>query len=112
MTRFIQNPKGNLMSYCSGPNDGHGGHAAEHREEMRAIAVETINEIVPAMCAAIYNEAVTRLVGAIQYDVETCVSVSIDSMGEIFNSKKFQTVLSENIMKAIMAHLDNNIFKI
>ena len=65
MVRFISNPKGNLLSYCTGPYDGHGGHAEEHRQEMREIAVETINEMVPAMCAAIYNEAVTRLVGAI-----------------------------------------------
>ena len=65
MTRYISNPKGNLCSYSLGTKDGHGGHAAEHREEMRAIAEEVVMEMVPKMCVEIYNEAITNLIGAI-----------------------------------------------
>ena len=65
MVRYISNPKGNLLSYCTGTQDGHGGHAAEHREEMREIAEEVVMEMVPKICAEIYNEAITNLIGAI-----------------------------------------------
>jgi hypothetical protein len=37
--------------------DMHGGRAEEHREEMRKIAIETINEYVPQIAAEIYNNA-------------------------------------------------------
>ena len=66
MTRYISNPTGNLLSYVSNTTrDGHGGHAREHREEMRKIAEDAIKEIVPQMCAEIYNEAVSNLIGAL-----------------------------------------------
>ena len=41
MKYLINEPSDNLMSHC-GTRDGHGGHAAEHREEMRKIAQEEI----------------------------------------------------------------------
>jgi hypothetical protein len=90
-------PKGGItMNLCGGnipsnavyPRDGHGGNAARHRAEMREIAEKAINDIVPKMAADIYNEAIKRLIGAIQYDIETVVSVAVDSGKEIFNSKK------------------------
>lgn len=39
--RYIENPSGNLLSHC-GTQDGHGGRAREHHEEMRQIAQEEI----------------------------------------------------------------------
>ena len=44
--RYIKNPSDNLMSHC-GTQDGHGGHASEHREEMRQIAQEEIRKVIP-----------------------------------------------------------------
>lgn len=44
--RYISNPTGNLMSYCD-TQDGHGGHAQEHREEMQQIAQQEIQKLVP-----------------------------------------------------------------
>ncbi len=41
---YVENPTGNLLKYSHMPYqmrntyDGHGGHAAEHREEMKQIA--------------------------------------------------------------------------
>lgn len=97
--RYIENPTGNLLSYCgSGTQDGHGGFAAEHRAEMWSIANEAIQSAVPAMAAEIYNESLSRLIGALRYDIETCVSVSVDSMGEIFNGRQVKRLLSDRIL--------------
>ena len=79
---------------------------------MRRIAKETVNEMVPKMCAEIFNNAVSNLIGAIEYDVDTCVSVSIDSMGKIFDSSELKKVLSKKIMDDILAHIDKSAFKI
>ena len=52
------------MNLCGGPpknatftRDGHGGKATEHKEEMRQIAIEVVNEYVPQIAAEIYNNA-------------------------------------------------------
>lgn len=96
----------------TGLNDFHGGHARQHREEMRQIADEEIKRLVPQMATEIYNNAVSKLVGAIQYDVDTCVSVALSSAGEIYNDRKFKKVLSDAIMKQIKAQLGDLHFKI
>lgn len=97
--RYIENPTGNLLSYCGGgTQDGHGGFAAEHRAEMWSIANEAIQSAVPEMADEIYNESLSRLIGALRYDIETCVSISVDSMGEIFNGRQVKRLLSERIL--------------
>ncbi len=52
------------MNLCAGApknatftRDGHGGKATEHKEEMRQIAIEVVNEYVPQIAAEIYNNA-------------------------------------------------------
>lgn len=50
------------------------------------------------MAAEIYNESLNRLIGALRYDIETCVSVSVDSMGEIFNGRQVKRLLSDKIL--------------
>lgn len=57
------------------------------------------------MVAEIYNEHITRLIGALEYDINTIVSVSMNDAGEIFNSSKFRKVLSDQIIKTIKANL-------
>ena len=90
-----------------GTQDGHGGRAEEHRREMLEISEQAIRQLAPMICADIYNEALTRLVGAMQYDVETVVSVSLADFGQIFNSKQFHKVISDRIMQAMKAKLTN-----
>lgn len=85
--------------------DGHGGRAEEHRAEMRKIAIEVINEYVPQISAEIYNNALQRLLGAIQYDVESVVSVAIDGIGEIFNGHKVKKIISDRIMQEMKTRL-------
>lgn len=85
--------------------DGHGGRAEEHKAEMRKIAEETIYDLVPTISAEIYNNALQRLLGAIQYDVESVVSVGIDGIGEIFNGHKVKKIISDRIMQELQARL-------
>ena len=107
------------MNLCGGApknatysRDMHGGRAEEHREEMRQIAIEVINEYVPQIAAEIYNNALQRLIGAIHYDVESVVSVAIDGIGEIFNGKKVKKIISDNIMQEMKARLTDMNIKI
>lgn len=100
----------NLVGTNNPPNatytrDGHGGRAEEHRAEMRKIAIEVINEYVPQIAAEIYNNALQRLLGAIQYDVESVVSVAVDGIGEIFNGHKVKKIISDRIMQEMKARL-------
>ena len=107
------------MNLCGGPpknatytRDGHGGKSLEHKEEMRQIAIEVVNEYVPQIAAEIYNNALQRLMGAIHYDVESVVSVAIDGIGEIFNGKKVKKIISDNIMQEMKARLTDMNIKI
>ena len=94
---------GNLCG--RGSQDGHGGHSAQHRQEMMEIAKAAVCEYAPEIAASIYNSAIERLVGALQYDIDTIVSVSLQDVGEIFNSNKCRQIISDRIMKEIKAQL-------
>ena len=89
--------------------DTHGGHAQEHREEMAEIAQQVVIKTVPPMveeiCAKLWNEAVERLIGAIEWDIQEVVSVAFDDMGEVFHSEKFRKVLSKRIMESIKKNI-------
>ena len=100
-------------NFCGrGSQDGHGGRRAEHLEEMRQIAKEVVLELVPQIAAEIYNESLQRLVGALQYDIETIVTVSLEDAQNIFNSAQCRKVISDRIMKELKARLDGLEFKI
>ena len=101
---------GNLCG--RGAQDGHGGRSAEHREEMYAIAEEMVNKLAPQIAAEIYNESLQRLVGALQYDIETIVSVSLEDAKNIFNSSQCRKIISDRIMKELMSRLDGLEFRI
>lgn len=111
--------------------DGHGGHGSEHRAEMiqvsemvvarnvpqmieritRNTIQEAINkaiaETVPRICAEIYNDSLTRLIGAIEYDVNTAVDISISDMGELVAGSKVSKFISNAIMKELKVKLKN-----
>lgn len=111
--------------------DGHGGHASEHRAEMMNIAEmvvarnvpqmieritrntiqeaidKAIQESVPRICAEIYNDSLTRLIGAIQYDVNTAVDISINDFGQITAGSKVSKFISNAIMKELKVKLKN-----
>ena len=95
------------INYHRSTQDGHGGRAAEHKEEMRQIAIEVVRELTPQIAAEIYNEAVARIIGAIEYDIETTVSVAFQDVGEIFNSSKYRKIISDRIMHEIKYKLSD-----
>lgn len=64
-----------------------------------------IEEIVPRLCAEIYNDSLTRLIGAINYDVNTAVDISIGDMGELVAGSKLSKFMSDVIMKEMKVHL-------
>ena len=110
---------------------GHGGHGSEHRAEMMNIAEmvvarnvpqmieritrntiqeamnKAIQESVPRICAEIYNDSLTRLIGAINYDVNTAVDISIGDMGELVAGSKVSKFISNAIMKELKVKLKN-----
>ena len=93
-------------NYHRNTQDGHGGRAAEHRKEMADIAKAAVYEYAPEIAAAIYNDALTKIIGAIEYDVETIVTVSMADAGEIFNGTACQKIISDRIVKEIQAKLE------
>lgn len=103
---------GNIPPNAVYPRDGHGGNSIRHRAEMRKIAEEAINDLVPHIAEKYFTEAAEKIIGAIQYDIETIVSVAVDSGEEIFNSKKCKQVISDRIVKEIKASLSNITIKI
>ena len=96
----------------------HGQNSEAHRREMVATNVpdmienlvdgmieKKIEEIVPRLCAEIYNDSLTRLIGAINYDVNTAVDISIGDMGELVAGSKLSKFMSDVIMKEMKVHL-------
>lgn len=101
---------GNLCG--RGSQDGHGGHSAQHRQEMMEIAKAAVYEYAPQIAAAIYNDALQRLIGAMEYDIETIVTVSMEDVGEIFSSSRCRKVISDRITRELKARLDGLEFRI
>ena len=90
----------------------HGGHAKEHREEMTQIATAVVNELVPKIAAEIYNQAIENLIGALEYDIQTCVHIAINSFEEIYKSDKVEKMCSDAIMKELKKKISVNDLKI
>ena len=77
---------------------------------MRQVALETVREVVPRLvdeiCTAIWNDALQRLVGAMEYDVNTCGSIAFDDAEKIFKSKEAQKFISDKIVKELQREID------
>lgn len=97
--------EGERIRYFRGSADGHGGHAEEHREEMRAIAEQIVQTQVPIIAAQMINEAIDSMIGAIDYDIKTVVRISFDEVDTIFKSEKLRQYVSNRIASEIKANL-------
>lgn len=98
-------------NYFDNPTrDYHGGYARQHHAEMRQIALQTVQEVAPKLvdeiCTAIWNDALQRLVGAIDYDINTCVSIAFDDAEKIFKSKEAQKFISDKIVNELQREID------
>ena len=100
-----------VKNYFDNPTrDYHGGRAAQHHAEMRQEAIKAIQEFVPqiveTICTAIWNDALQRLVGAMEYDVNTCVNIAFDDAEKIFKSKEAQKFISDKIVNELQREID------
>ena len=90
--------------------DGHGGRAAEHRAEMEQIAEQIaerkIAEMIPEIQRAAYISAYNNLVGALEFDITSAVSIGLENCGTIFYDSKTQKVLAQAISKEIQKQLN------
>ena len=107
MARYISNPKGNLMSYCSGngSQDGHGGHAFEHREEMRQIALEEIQKVIPQIQQDAYAQALNSLLSALKADITTVVDIAFNTGENIFHDARTKQAIMNSIYQIVVDNL-------
>ena len=92
--------------------DGHGGHGAEHRAEMEAIAEriaqQKIADALPDIQRAASITAYNKLVAALEFDITSAVSIGLENCGEIFYDSKTQRILAEAITKEIRKQLNTS----
>lgn len=90
--------------------DGHGGHSAEHRAEMEQIAEQIaerkIAEMIPEIQKAAYVNAYNDIVGALDFDVTTAVSVAFENGAQIFYDSRTQKVIADAVMSKVRKGLN------
>ena len=109
------NDNQNLLSHRF--RDGHNGHSEEHRQEMREIAQEVckeeialFREQIEELMAQAYRQAIDDVLEALEYDIESVVSIGIDGCKDVFYDKKVQKYLSKQISKELHKKLDSKHF--
>ena len=103
--RYISNPSGNLMSHCD-TQDGHGGHAEEHREEMRQITQQEIQKTIPQIQQEAYAQALNSILSSLQADINTIVDISFSTGEEIFHDSKTKQIVMKAIYKKVIENLN------
>jgi hypothetical protein len=98
----------------------HGWQEVNYCEEERLVN-EVVNEKMKALTTAfetaipqaieeygrtVWAQLITKLVGALQTDIESQVSVGFDGLREVFYGEKCQKYISDNIMKTMLKELD------
>ena len=98
--------------------NGHNGHSEEHRQEMREIAKQVCKEEfalfrdqIEELMAQAYRQAINDVLEALEYDIESVVSIAIDGCKDVFYDKKVQKYLSDQIIKELHKKLDNKHFR-
>ena len=97
------------FNYTRHTQDGHGGRAAEHRDEMEQIAERIAEQklaaIIPKIQAEALRQARDDLLRAITFDVETVVQIALHNGETIFRDSKTQKVIADSIMREIRKRL-------
>lgn len=85
------------------PNPFHNNyiHDTYHRREFEQICERKIKEAVPKMVAQLtqqyIDQAIQRLVGIIQYDINTYVKLGLQNAGDVFYGEKTSKFISDHI---------------
>jgi hypothetical protein len=112
----------NLLARSFGLQDGHGGRAAEHRREMEEIAqkvfeservkfMDEIDERIRAAQYQAYEQALQDVMRVLEYDIHSVTKIGIDGCRDIFEGKKAQKFISDQIMKRITKELKLKTFR-
>ena len=110
----------NLLAFDnrSYTQDGHGGRAEEHREEMeavaRAVCAEALAQFESRMyeiAYQAYRQAIEDVLRALEYDIESVTRIGIEGCRDIFEDKKAQKFISDYVMKEIRKQLNGKDFR-
>ena len=112
----------NLIARSVGTQDGHGGRAAEHRREIEEIAqkvfrserenlMQEIDERILAAQYQAYEQALQDVMRVLEYDIQSVTRIGINGCREIFEGKKAQKYISDQIVQTIMKKLKNKSLK-
>ena len=112
----------NLLSGYFATSDGHGGRGTQHREEMKTIAREVFKGEREAMMQEIkemmyeaqyqaYRQALEDVIRVLEYDIQSVTRIGIEGCKDIFEGKKAQKYISDQIMKVIEKELKNKNFR-
>lgn len=63
-------------------------------------------EALPEIQKAAYISAYNNLVGALEFDVTSAVSIGLENCGEIFFDSRTQKVVADAVMQEIRKQLD------
>ena len=98
------------MSHCDGGStqDGHGGHAREHHEEMRQIAKEEIAKAIPEIYKEAYAQAMNDLLQALRADITTVVDIALESGEDIFHDSKTRQALMNNLYDMVIKNMQKD----
>ena len=113
----------NLCARAFHTQDGHGGRAELHRSEMEEIArkiiaeerarlMEEIEEKILQAQYRAYEQALQDVMRVLEYDIESVTKIGIDGCRDIFESKKAQKFISDQICKTISKELKGKHFKL
>ena len=112
----------NLLSGHFATSDGHGGRGTQHREEMKTIAREVFKGEREAMMQEIkemmyeaqyqaYRQALEDVIRVLEQDIQSVTRIGIEGCKDVFEGKKAQKCISDQIMKVIEKELKNKNFR-
>ena len=110
----------NLLAFDnrSYTQDGHGGRAEEHRQEMenvaRTVCAEELAQFESRMHEIVYQayrQAIEDFLHALEYDIESVTRIGIEGCRDIFEDKKAQKFISDYVMKEIRKQLNGKEFR-
>jgi hypothetical protein len=81
-------------------------HEHYHKREMEMICEKKIREIVPKMVQQYTRQAIQQIVGIMEHDIQTCLSMSLNDAGDIFYGDKARQYLSDHITRELQRIVD------
>ena len=126
MTSYFRTTDSTSQNLCAKSfhtQDSHGGRAELHRSEMEEIArriiaeererlMEEIEEKILQAQYRAYEQALQDVMRVLEYDIESVTKIGIDGCRDIFESKKAQKFISDQICKTISKELKGKHFKL